>query len=320
MMRLWEAKFLSCIVLVAVVSYGLGMNTVHAESSETLLNIYDMTLGGPDKNEIVEEMEEIQSEIEGAEMAKMFTDAKNQSTKFSENVNTRKLLELNDSLDSIMITNESLSDSISEDILTESITELLARDKEYKNNVSRINNTLRKIDFYNGVSYDYSTFDYDFEGMESLLETKRVLYAEALDTFQLGDVTNVRFPLNRERYVTSNYGTRIDPLNKSTTRFHAGTDYRAETGTEVYSLFNGVVSSCGWSNTIGYFVVVEHGENVKTLYCHLSELKCTEGQKVKQYDLIALSGGTGSRCTGPHLHLALYLNGSTYDVDRLFDK
>ena len=60
------------------------------------------------------------------------------------------------------------------------------------------------------------------------------------------------------------------------------------------------------------------GDNIKYFICHCSEIYVTVGQQVNQYDIIASSGNTGSRTTGPHLHLALYINGVTYDVSKLF--
>ena len=292
---------------------------VRAETSEDLLNVYGMTLGGSDKLAIEYEINSLLKEIDGAEAAKADSIAKNTFTDLQKEFNKEKKDSLNKDLNSILDNNSKIVDYISDNFMSTDINDLLTKDKEYKNNVSKANNVLAELDILEGITYTYEQFDYDFEGMEELLSTKKVLYDEALDTYELGEVSNIRFPMNTDRYVTSKYGNRIDPIKKNVTSFHAGTDYRAVTGTEIYSMFNGVVTSCGWSDTSGYFIVVESGENVKTFVCHLSKILVEKGQSVKQYDLIGLSGGTGSRSTGPHLHLALYLNGATYDVDKLFN-
>ena len=321
MFLLHQKHILRHLILCIVISFIFGKSTfsVYAEGTDTLFSLYGISLGKTgDATEIAEEIKSIQDDIAGASMQANHSEFANAFTDLEKNTNNKKISELNYSIQSLLDSNLTIADKFEEDIFTNDIHKLLAYDREYKKNVSRINNLLLELDVLNNVKYTYSDFEFDFEGMGNLLETKKVLYVEALDNFNLGEVVNVKFPMPNERYITSRFGNRIDPLNTSRTRFHSGTDYRAPNGTELYALFNGVVTSCGWSDTAGNFITIEHGDNVKTFVCHLSKILVTEGQRVNQYDLIALTGGTGSRSTGPHLHLALYLNGSVYDVDKLF--
>lgn len=300
---------------------GTSTLSVYAEGAEALFNVYGISLGKedtPDAEEIAAEIQDIQNDIAGATIQASTSEFSNAFTDFEKNTNNSRVSEISSNIQGLLNLNVGIADKFEKDIFTADIQTLLGYDREYKSNVARVNNFLHELDLLNNIEYNYSDFEYDFEGMANLLDTKKVLYIEALDTFNLGDVTNVKFPMPNERHVTSRFGNRIDPLNTSKTGFHGGTDYRAPKGTELYALFNGTVTSCGWSNTAGYFITIEHGENVKTFVCHLSEILVEEGQEVKQYDLIALTGGTGSRSTGPHLHMALYLNGSVYDVDKLF--
>jgi murein DD-endopeptidase MepM/ murein hydrolase activator NlpD len=51
----------------------------------------------------------------------------------------------------------------------------------------------------------------------------------------------------------------------------------------------------------GHWLEVDHGDGVRTQYCHLSRVDVKRGQQVKAGELVALSGDTG-RVTGPHLH------------------
>ena len=58
----------------------------------------------------------------------------------------------------------------------------------------------------------------------------------------------------------------------------------------------------------GYYVVVDHGSGLSTLYAHNSKLLVRVGQTVEAGDIVSLSGSTG-RSTGPHLHLEVRVNG-----------
>lgn len=321
MFLLRQIRILRHLILCMVLSFILSKGTlsVYAEGTDTLFNLYGISLGKTgNADEIAKEIKSIQDDIVGASIQANHSEFTNAFTDLEKNTNNKKISELNSNIQDIMNVNLTIANKFEKDIFTEDIHTLLSYDREYKKNTSRINNLLLELDILNNVKYDYSDFEFDFEGMSDLLETKRVLYIEALDNFNLGEVVNVKFPMPIERYVTSRFGNRIDPLDTSRTSFHAGTDYRAPNGTELYAMFNGVVISCGWSDTAGNFITIEHGDNVKTFVCHLSKILVTEGQVVNQYDLIGLTGGTGSRSTGPHLHLALYLNGSVCDVDKLF--
>ena len=89
---------------------------------------------------------------------------------------------------------------------------------------------------------------------------------------------------------------------KDTSAFHTGIDYACPTGTEILASADGVVMHAGWLNGgWGNAVIILHAAHKSTLYAHLSEVKTFKNQKVKQGEVIGLSGSTGNS-TGPHLH------------------
>ena len=309
-------RSVSVLFAVYFIFCNLGVDTVHAEDTEDLFEIYGLELGGISESDAKSELEQVESELQQAEEQVQIAGWVNSSIESAKLLYEEKRKDVYSRVDSIMVTNIDVKNTLDTGIYGD-INVLLNADSVYKSNLKKMNAVLSELDGYSTISYMDSA-DIDIDEIVRRYDSVLTQYQDSINVFELGDVTNVRVPLNRAYYVTSEFGTRIDPLNPTTTKFHSGLDLRAEVGTEVYALFNGTVSGCGWSNTCGYWVRITHGDNVRTFYCHLSEIKVTEGQEVNQYDIIALSGATGSRCTGPHLHLGVYINGNAVDPELLF--
>jgi len=94
-------------------------------------------------------------------------------------------------------------------------------------------------------------------------------------------------------------------------RVHTGIDLAAPQGTPIYAAKGGVVEIAGWSRAgYGYYVKINHGGGVETLYGHMSRIAVRTGQRVKQGSLIGYVGRTGF-ATGPHLHFEVRIGGRT---------
>lgn len=105
----------------------------------------------------------------------------------------------------------------------------------------------------------------------------------------------------------SGYGMRIDPIYR-TPRFHAGMDFSAKVGTEIYATGNGIVTSAAWKQGYGNCLTIDHGYGFETLYGHMSKYKVRVGQKVTRGEVIGEVGNTG-KSTGPHLHYEVMVRG-----------
>lgn len=116
-----------------------------------------------------------------------------------------------------------------------------------------------------------------------------------------------KFPLASYTRVSDDYGWRIHPT-LHVKQFHNGVDLAAPKGTAIYAAYNGVVVAADYSSTMGNYVMIDHGDNLYTIYMHASTLKVKKDAVVKTGDTIALVGSTG-RSTGPHLHFSVRLNG-----------
>ncbi len=157
-----------------------------------------------------------------------------------------------------------------------------------------------------------------FDQLEKKFYHQKKKYEHASSFPELGDIYKVKFPLNKPTYLTSSFGERLDPITKEDIEFHTGIDLHAKINTEVTALFHGKVAFVGFSETLGNYIILNHGKGIRTIYGHLNNSCVSNYQEVKQYDIIAYSGNTGSRTTGPHLHFGLYINEVAVDPNKLF--
>ena len=100
--------------------------------------------------------------------------------------------------------------------------------------------------------------------------------------------------------VTSPFGYRIHPIY-GTRLFHNGVDIGADSGTPIVAALSGVVETADYNDSYGYYVILNHGKDFKTVYAHCSAFKVQVGEQIPQGKTIALVGSTGVS-TGPHLH------------------
>lgn len=92
---------------------------------------------------------------------------------------------------------------------------------------------------------------------------------------------------------------------------HNGIDLRSSIGTAVKASYEGTIKGVGDTDTqcagvsYGKWVLIEHPNNLATLYAHLSRISVRTGQRVNAGELVGYSGNTGYT-TGPHLHFAVF--------------
>ena len=95
---------------------------------------------------------------------------------------------------------------------------------------------------------------------------------------------------------------------------HAGLDVAVASGTPVKSSAGGKVLAVGDYFFNGKTVLVDHGNGLITMYCHLKRIDVQTGETVNKGQRLGLSGQTG-RASGPHLHWSVVLNGTMVDPE-----
>jgi hypothetical protein len=155
---------------------------------------------------------------------------------------------------------------------------------------------------------------------QSLLDPA-LLNAEATKLYATWSVFNpqrywnglFRVPVDQFIRISSPFGTRRSYGGGPMTSYHEGTDFAIPAGTPVYAPADGIILIAEPLAVRGNAVVIDHGWGVYSGLYHLSEIKVTPGQPVKQGDLIGLSGNTGLS-TGAHLHWDLRVRGLNVDA------
>ncbi len=108
-----------------------------------------------------------------------------------------------------------------------------------------------------------------------------------------------------EGVLTSAYGMRESPISGNML-FHKGIDLAAPLGTPVYACKSGEIISASNDSTYGNFIIIQHENNLQSVYAHLSKFELTEGY-VHSGTIIGYVGTTGLS-TGPHLHFEIRQN------------
>ena len=180
--------------------------------------------------------------------------------------------------------------------------------------------------------------DYHFTSRQSsylqLLQDPQYeeLWAELLGGFAQGggelmnpDSTRIptgtlQWPLPVAGTITSQFGHRVDPITGEVSS-HTGTDIACAEGTPILAAADGIVTVANgldsWGGSYGYYIQIDHGGGLETLYAHCSSICVTTGQQVQAGQVIGYVGHTG-RATGSHLHLEVSVDGNRADVLRYF--
>ena len=158
------------------------------------------------------------------------------------------------------------------------------------------------------------------------------LWAELLGGFAQGggelmnpDSTRIptgtlQWPLPVAGTITSQFGHRVDPITGEVNS-HTGTDIACAEGTPILAAADGIATVANgldsWGGSYGYYIQIDHGGGLETLYAHCSSICVATGQQVQAGQVIGYVGHTG-RVTGNHLHLEVRIDSNRVDAMQYF--
>jgi murein DD-endopeptidase MepM/ murein hydrolase activator NlpD len=121
----------------------------------------------------------------------------------------------------------------------------------------------------------------------------------------------------------NNIGFFMSPVNGKISKGfepnkkHFGVDIVTKKDEPILAILDGVVIFSNWTSTEGNVIVIQHHNNILSMYKHCSVLLKELGDKVETADPIAIVGNSGKFTTGPHLHFEIWQDGTPLNPQEL---
>lgn len=199
---------------------------------------------------------------------------------------------------------------------TDSLVTVLNYTNKYLDNVRMVlkgeveNNEVNRDSLFERYKLDPSAVN--LEPIEQdLLLREEVALEDKYNLFErnLGNLGNVLFPP-----ATGTISQTFDAEKK-----HYAIDVVAPQGSPVKATADGTVIFSEWTSETGYVIIVEHKDDMLSVYKHNGSLSKSQGDLVRSGEVIASIGNTGKLTTGPHLHFELWLNGKPVNPSDFID-
>ncbi len=164
--------------------------------------------------------------------------------------------------------------------------------------------------YYNKLQSNTAAYQQQYEkakAEEDKLDAELTRYLKSIQEQNSSQVTaqgEYMWPLPVGKgMISCTYGGK-DPGGRP----HYALDVAIAYGTPIYAANDGTVLTAAWHSSYGYYIVIDHGNGISTLYAHCSSLKVSAGQTVAKGQTIGGVGSTGYS-TGNHLHFEVRKGG-----------
>ena len=137
-------------------------------------------------------------------------------------------------------------------------------------------------------------------------------YVENQDKFNL---TRNQLLIDSKSYYSPVKGVVTDGFDIK--KNHFAVDVSVDIGTPVKAILAGTVLFSEWSVETGHVILLDHGENLISVYKHNSKILKSQNETVRAGEVIAFSGEEGALSSGPHLHFEIWKNGLPIDPETI---
>jgi murein DD-endopeptidase MepM/ murein hydrolase activator NlpD len=179
--------------------------------------------------------------------------------------------------------------------------------KVLKGDVSSLN--FNKDSIIEAAKIDLTVIDINTSKEDSLLREKVSLEDKYNPLINNSGINFVLFPPVK--------GTISQDFNAK--EKHYAIDVVTSKDAPVKSAADGTVIFSEWTTQTGYVIIIEHSNNLISVYKHNSQLTKEQGNLVKAGEVIATAGNTGELSTGAHLHFELWSDGYPIDPTNFID-
>ncbi|SFF93708.1 M23 family metallopeptidase [Neptunomonas qingdaonensis] len=179
----------------------------------------------------------------------------------------------------------------------------------------------------NGISFPFYIKDKEYEAQYLTIKNKKHVNPDpeqvarwrrekaemtaAFKQWTTPATTVTEFTLPAKGPFSSPFGLKRF-FNKQPRNPHSGLDIAAPMGDPIWAPAPGTVAAMGEYFFNGNTVILDHGNGLTSMYCHMSKIDVKLGDTLNPGDLIGKIGKTG-RVTGPHLHWSVSLNNTRVD-------
>ncbi|MBP3294967.1 MAG: peptidoglycan DD-metalloendopeptidase family protein [Lachnospiraceae bacterium] len=190
-----------------------------------------------------------------------------------------------------------------QDDLETLIAEKQAQIKAYETDIANQEQAIREYD------EEIAAQNQLIKDVEAAIAADKAALAEAQRLHYNGG--KFAWPAPKYTRISDPFGWRMHPT-LHVKKFHNGVDLAAPGGSAILAAYDGKVVAAGYSSSMGNYIMIDHGDNLMTVYMHASALYVSKGASVTRGQKIAAVGTTG-RSTGNHLHFGVRKNGEYVD-------
>ncbi|WP_046743474.1 M23 family metallopeptidase [Kordia zhangzhouensis] len=198
----------------------------------------------------------------------------------------------------------------------DSLQQITLRDSVYLSSIRNVltgeikSENINKDSLFKSIELDLGDIDLTPSKQDSLLR-EEVAQEDKYNLFETA-TSNVNFVLFPP--VKGEITQKYNPKEK-----HYAVDIVVSEGTPVKATADGMVIFSEWTAATGYVIIIEHSNNLVSVYKHNSSLTKEQGELVTAGEVIAIVGNTGELTTGPHLHFELWSEGYSVDPENFID-